>query len=104
MTDEEPIACSLNASELERRLTEIAEIGAEGLTGRGVDGGRHVLRFHADSETRHRLEAIVAAEAACCSFLDLSLGEQGDELILSINAPEVGREVADGLAVAFGGG
>jgi hypothetical protein len=104
MTDEKPIACSLNASELERRLAEIAAVGAEGLTGSSAEGGRHLLRFRADAEVRRRLEAIVTAEVACCPFLDLSLSEQGDELILSINAPEEGRGVSDGLAAAFGGG
>jgi hypothetical protein len=101
MTDEKPTACSLNAADLEQRLAEIAKVGAESLTGRSSDGDRHLLRFHSDATTRRRLEAIVAAEAACCSFLDLSLSEQGDEMLLSINLPEAGREVADGLAAAF---
>ncbi len=101
MTKDKPIACSLGAGELEQRLAAIAEIGAESLVSHEVEGDRHLLRFRADANTRRRLEGIVAAEAECCSFLDLSLGEDGDELVLSIAAPEDGRAIADGLAKAF---
>jgi hypothetical protein len=104
MTKDEPVACSLNASDMGQRLAEIAEVGSESLIGRSSDGGSHELRFRADAGTRRRLEAIVAAEAECCSFLGLSLSKRGDVLTLSIKAPEGAREVADGLAAAFGGG
>lgn len=103
MTDALPIACSLDAGDLKQRLAAIAEIGAESLLGRETDGGRHLLRFRSDAETRRRLEEIVAAEAECCSFLDLTLEERSDELILSVAAPENGQAVADELAAAFGG-
>lgn len=101
MTDGDPTACSLGASDLRARLNEIAEVGADSLIERGADKGRHLLRFRSTEETRRRLKAIVAAEAKCCSFLDLSLAEQGGELVLSIGAPKEGRPVADELAAAF---
>lgn len=103
MTEELPIACSLGASDLKRRLTAIAEIGAKSLRGREADGKRHLLRFRSDAETRRQLEAIVAAEAECCSFLDLTLEEDGSELVLTVAAPEDGQAVADELAAAFAG-
>ena len=105
MTNEEtPAACSLDASRLERRLAAIAEVGAESLTSREIDGeGRHLLRFRPLAGTRYRLEQIVAAEAECCSFLDLHLSEEGGALVLSIAAPANGGSVADGLAEAFAG-
>jgi len=102
MGTDTPIACSLGAGELERRLAAIAEIGRGSLISRQLDGGRHLLRFGADAATRRRLEEIVAAEMACCAFLDLSLTEGGGELHLSIVAPGDGQAVADGLAAAFG--
>lgn len=104
MTKEEPVACSLGATDLEQRLTEIAEVGAEGLIDSKADGNRHLLRFRLDATTRRRLEAIIAAEAACCAFLDLSLSERDGALVVSIDAPEAARGVADGLAAAFGVG
>jgi hypothetical protein len=49
------------------------------------------LRFRSVAATRKRLEEIVAAEAACCAFLDLRLEECGEELLLSIEAPGPSR-------------
>jgi hypothetical protein len=103
MTAGPPIACSLGASDLRQRLNEIAEVGADSLIERSAEGERHLLRFRSDLETRRRLEVIVAAEAKCCSFLDLSLEEQAGELVLSLSAPEGAQPVADELAAAFAG-
>lgn len=103
MNDRTPIACSLGASDLQQRLNEIAEVGTDGLIERWSEGDRHLLRFRSDEKTRRRLEAIVAAEAKCCSFLDLSLEEVGNELILSVSAPQDGQPVAKELAAAFAG-
>ncbi len=91
----------LALSDLEQRLAEIAALGEESLIESRTVDDRHLLRFRPDAATRRRLEAIVAAESQCCSFLDLSLSEEGGELLLSIEAPEAGRETADALAAAF---
>jgi hypothetical protein len=101
MTDPKPIACSLGANDLQRRLDEIAEVGAAGLIARDTENGTHRLRFRSNSTTRRRLEEIVAAEAQCCSFLDLRLTERGGELVLALTAPRDGQAVADELAAAF---
>ncbi len=101
MANESPIACSLGAGELEQRLAEIAAVGSMSLISRAREGDRHLLRFRADATTRQRLEAIVAAEAACCSFLELTLSEEAGELVLSISAPKDAEAVAAGLAEAF---
>lgn len=101
-TDETPIACSLEAAELQQRLAALAAVGGESLLSRLETGGRNRLRFRGGSATRMRLTEIVAAERACCPFLDLSLTEQGDELLLTIEGSGEGRAVADELAGAFG--
>jgi hypothetical protein len=103
MNEEAPLACSLGASDLRQRLNEIAKVGTDSLIEHDTDGNRHLLRFNIDPDTRRRLEAIVAAEAKCCSFLDLSLEERGGELVLSVSAPPDGQPVADELAAAFAG-
>jgi len=101
MANDIPIACSLGAGELQRRLATIAEIGASSLLSRAMHGNSHLLRFRQDPATRRQLEGIIAAEAACCAFLDLSLREDEGELIVLIAAPEDAQALADGFADAF---
>jgi hypothetical protein len=101
MTDPQPIACTLGASDLRWRLDEIAALGADALIAHEEAGGTHTLRFRRDDATHRQLEQIVAAESRCCSFLDLSLGERDGELVLALDAPIEGRPVADELAKAF---
>jgi hypothetical protein len=101
VTDSQPIACTLDTSQLDQRLDEVAALGAESLLGHEFKDGTHTLRFRRDDRTRRQLEEIVAAEARCCSFLDLSLAERDGELVLALDAPAEGRSVADELASAF---
>jgi hypothetical protein len=82
MTDESPIACSLGPRDLQIRLDEIAKLGSESLIAQETEGDRHLLRFRNSAETRLRLEALIAAEARCCPHLDLSITQDGNELIL----------------------
>ena len=98
MSAERPIACSLSAAELDTRRAEIAAIGRDALRSVDPDG---TLRFRADAPTRQRLETVVAAEAKCCSFLDMRLRPDGGELTLTIVAPAGGETVARELADAF---
>jgi hypothetical protein len=101
MTGETPIACSLSAEELPARLAEIRAIGADALL--AVDGPG-ALRFRNDEATLRRLEAIVAAEAECCSFLAFNLKSHGDELELHVTAPDGAEALADDLVQAFAEG
>jgi hypothetical protein len=101
MTKGTPIACSLSAGELKQRLAAMAEIGASSLISHNTEDDRHLLRFRANARARQRLEGIIAAETECCSFLDLSLSEEGEELVLSIAAPKDAQMLTDGLAGAF---
>ena len=77
MTMDSPIACSLNASDLRARLDEIGALGRDALLSTDTDG---TMRFRANGTTRERLEAIIAAEASCCSFLRFKLTDEGDTL------------------------
>jgi hypothetical protein len=98
MTDETPIACSLSAAELPRRLAQMAEIGSDALLSVGPDG---TMRFRDEGATRERLEALAAAESECCSFLRFELGRGSGELSLSIHAPEGAEPLARELVDAF---
>jgi hypothetical protein len=101
VTNPQPIACTLGESDLSKRLEQIAALGADALIAHEEASGTHTLKFGSDDETRRRLEQIVAAEARCCSFLDLTIAERDGELILTLGAPTEGRPVADELARAF---
>ena len=59
------------------------------------------MRFRADETTRERLEAIIAAEATCCSFLRFELADEADTLTLTITAPAGAEPVAHDLTAAF---
>jgi len=102
MANDVPIACSLGSGELQRRLAAITEVGASSLLSRAMHDDSHLLRFRRDPATRRQLEGIIAAEAECCAFLDLSLREDEGELVVSIAAAENARAVAGDLARAFG--
>lgn len=103
MTKDTPIACSLGPSDLRQRLDAIAGIGADSLISRSVQGNRHLLRFRASTTARQGLERIITAESKCCAFLDLSLSQEGSELVLSVTALEDGQSLADEFVQAFSG-
>ena len=98
MNMETPIACSLSSDELPKRLAEMSAIGRDALLGVTPEGA---LRFRADQPARARLEAIIAAESQCCSFLRFRLAERSGELVLSVTAPEGAEPLARDLVDAF---
>ena len=100
---EQPIACTLTATELPKRMAEIRAIGASSLRSCRADGSEAQLLFHDHPETRERLAAIVAAESVCCAFLAFDLAPTGDGLLLTIRAPEGGAEAVHQLVQAFRG-
>jgi hypothetical protein len=99
-----PIACSLSAAELPARLEAMAALGRDALDSAEVTGLRAVLRFRRTvPDVSDRLDAIVAAEAECCRFLDMRVREDADVLVLTIIAPEAAAPVLEQLVAAFRG-
>jgi hypothetical protein len=98
MDSNKPIACTLSAADLSARVAEMNRLGRDALL--SVDGAG-TLRFRADTETRARLEAIVAAETECCPFLDFDLREEGGALVLELRAPQGAEPVVADLVSAF---
>lgn len=98
MESDTPIACSLGATDLSTRLAEMTQLGQDALLSADRD---NTLTFRADSQTRSRLEAIVAGEADCCPFLELSLREDRGALVLEIGAPDGAEPVVADLVSAF---
>jgi hypothetical protein len=93
-----PIACSLDASALADRAQELAALGRQSLisVSRG-EGPRVLLRFTSDEGTRTTLDRLVAAEAECCPFLEMTVRE-GGTLELTIDGPDDAGPVIAELA------
>jgi hypothetical protein len=102
MPSEPPIACSLDAIALPKRLAEIAGLGRDALIDTRLNGTRAQLRFAAGSGIRARVEEIVAAEARCCAFLQMRVSDELDTVVLTIDAPADAKLVLDELVAAFG--
>jgi hypothetical protein len=101
MAQELPIACSLAAPDLQARLELLAAIGTSHLISRDTEGDTQLLRFRRGDDVRRSLEDVIAAEARCCAFLEMVIREEGEELVLSIDAPADAAPVAAELAAAF---
>jgi hypothetical protein len=97
-----PIACSLDAPDLRAREAELVRLGGSLISVTSTNGAPVVLRFKPDRGTRAELDRIVAAEAECCPFLEMSVRE-GETLELTIDGPDDAAPVIAGLARAIGG-
>jgi hypothetical protein len=90
-----PIACTLTPDGMTARLALIDALAADGLLDRTpTDAGLRVrLRDTPDIEQRTR--ELVAAESACCAFLDFDLRHEGGDLVLEISGPGEARPVIE---------
>jgi hypothetical protein len=95
----EPIACSLTTSQAAERARQTADIASRALRGREAIAGGQRLRFAGDRELEDELRAVVAAEAECCSFLDMRLRRGGGVIELDITGPAEARPIIEGLFV-----
>jgi hypothetical protein len=99
MTDEQPIACTLTASDLRDRLAWIAKLNRDAL--RGHDRADLTLRLRYAPEAMQGVRELMCQEQVCCSFLSFELHEQPNEVRLTIKAPEEARGMADALFEPF---
>jgi len=103
MPAELPIACSLTASELPKRLADIAALGNDALVDAHHQGTRAELRFAVGTGVRERVDAIVAAESQCCAFRTMRVTDAPDNVVLSIDAPSGAELVLQEMVAAFRG-
>lgn len=94
-----PIACSLDADDLELRRRRLAELGAA-LVGLRVDGRTASLRFKGGREAE--LAELVEAESRCCPFFELAIEPAADgESRLRVGAPPEAEWAVRGLVAGF---
>lgn len=94
-----PIACTLAPGAFKDRLAWIAALNREAL--RKYQRRDLVLELTYAPEARERVHEMVRNEQACCAFLAFELHEAGNEIRLTVTAPETAREAADALFEQF---
>ena len=87
------IACSLDGDQLHQRVTDLAELGARALRTREPTAAGERLTFAGGPQVERELEAVIAAESSCCSFLTMQLDRRGDELVLDVSGPAEARPI-----------
>ena len=95
MVDAPLIACTLAPGKFKDRLAWIAALNKDAL--RKYERRGLVLELNYAPEARERVHEMVRNEQACCAFLAFELHEAGNEIRLTVTAPERAREAADGL-------
>ena len=94
-----PIACTLAQGAYKDRLAWIAALNRDAL--RSYERRGLVLELTYWLEARERVHEMVRQEQTCCAFLTFELHEVGNEIRLTITAPEAAREAADNLFDQF---
>jgi hypothetical protein len=101
MTHIQPIACTLDPAQMPQRRDEIRALGRAGLQAVERGARQLTLRFRRDAAIRERVERIVAAESSCCAFLDFTLADEKEAIVLTIAAPEGAEPAMQELAELF---
>jgi hypothetical protein len=90
-----PIACTLSPDGMTARVALIDALATDGLLDRTpTDTGLRV-RLRGTPEIERRTRELIAAESACCAFLDFHLHRDGTALVLDISGPRDARPVID---------
>ncbi len=85
------IACSLSADDQKRRLAEWAELLEQASSGQEVEGGMRYV-FPVSSALGDRVRSLASAELSCCSFLDFTVQEGADRVVMTVIAPSEGQD------------
>jgi hypothetical protein len=95
--------CILDPAQRRQRGDDIRALGRDGLCAAERTERHATLSFRRDPEVRARVERIVAAESACCPFLDFNLRDNQEATVLNIAAPEGGEWAVNELVELFAG-
>jgi len=98
-TTKTPIACTLTAGDYKERLGQIAELARDALRSHSRDGLVLTLRY--DATAAARVRDMVRRERDCCAFLAFTCCGQGNEIVVTISAPEEAKIAAETLFEQF---
>ena len=93
------IACSLTAGQYASRTKAMSALAERALVHREATPHGERLTFDDADDVRQDLEAILAAESACCPFLAFELSRDEGYLVLRISGPEAVRPLIAELFV-----
>jgi hypothetical protein len=79
--------CTLAPPELQARVAETRALAARALVGGGVAGSDLLLRLRDTPDVAAALDALIAKERACCSFMTLTPERVDGEIHLTVRAP-----------------
>jgi hypothetical protein len=95
---ETSLSCTLDAADRSARLVAARALGERALVAVNVSERRARLRFHGEPE---RVDALVAAERACCGFLELKTTRHGEDTDVEIRTPEGGEPILRALVAGI---
>ncbi len=90
-----PLACSLEEAEQRERQERWARVGDRALIDRRRSASGARLRFASAPDIRSELEELISLEAVCCAFLEFSLRDEGETLVLDVSGPREAASVID---------
>jgi hypothetical protein len=90
-----PIACTLSPDGMTARLALIDALAADGVLARAPTESGMCVRLRDTPDIERRTRELVAAESACCAFLDFTLGREDGALVLDISGPQSARPVIE---------
>lgn len=94
-----PIVCMLTGAGFRERARWLQELVRDGLLRHERDD--LTLALHYRAEVRDRVLRMVARESECCAFLQFETCDRGDEVDVTVGAPESARPVVDSLFELF---
>src|SRR4051812_37992711 len=97
-----PIACTLSRDGPAARLALIDALAGDGLLDRTPTAAGMRVRLRDTRDIEQRTRDLVAAESACCAFLDFHLDRQDGDLVLDISGPDAARPVIEMFFAAEG--
>jgi hypothetical protein len=86
MESAELLACSLAPGEMLDRIAQWKALAAEALS-RRKEAGRVVSVYPRRDDIAVRLEALIDAESACCTFLAFAVRTEGDTIEAEVRFP-----------------
>jgi hypothetical protein len=97
----QPLACSLDDTDLTARLDAWRGVVARATT-RRLEDGRVVAVYPNERRLRDRLRELIALESECCSFLRFDVEERPDAIVTELHLPDgLGRDTRARILEVF---